>query len=292
MSERIGAGQSVDFANGVRLVTNAEAVTICGTEEVRSIFGERPIVIIGPHPDDPELSMGVMVSLLANAGNQVKIVSATSGSDGVLDEYLEKLGNMDHDHSPSVLKAKVRIDEGRRAAVFLGADHDSLDINVPEVPGDDGLEPKHGHSRKFGEISDPDKHRIKSFILENIGAVWFLPYPFKSSPHHGVHERVGLEFIKSLAEWGYEGDVWFYETRERRQLFYRDGISANVVAAFDEERMALKTQAVSFFDSQVSRDPEYYLSITQKRNARMARIQGVDSAYAERFVRGTLRKSP
>lgn len=291
MRERVGIGQPIDFDNGIQLVTNAETVTIFGTEEVKGIFGERPIIIIGPHPDDPELSMGVMVSLLVSAGNQIKIVSATSGPDGVSDQYiLEKFGNKSS-LSPLVLKAKVRIDEGRKAAVFLGAGHDSLDINVPEVLGDNGFEPRHGHSRKFGEISDSDKDRIRSFILENIGAVWFLPYPFKSSPHHGVHERVGLEFIKSLVESGYDGDVWFYETRERRQLFYRDGMGANAVVPFDEKQMKLKFHVVSLFDSQVSRDPKYYLDITEKRNARMARNYGIDSAYAEGFVRGTLRKS-
>lgn len=291
MNERFNESRDLDFGNGVALSLNPENFKIHGSVDVKRIFENKPIVLVGPHPDDPELSMGVMTSLLVEAGNEVRIVSATTGSEGVNNDYIfDRQGLVLDDKLLSSLKASVRIEEGRRAADLLGAQYYNLDIILPEAPYDNRQEHRYGHLRIFGEISKDDKKKIRLFISENMDAVWFLPYPFKSAPHHGVHERISLEFIRALAERDYQEDVWFYETRERRQLFYRDRISANVVVTFGKEQMDLKTSLVSLFDSQVSRDPKYYLDITQKRNARIARVQATGSEYAERFLRGRLDK--
>ena len=78
-------------------------------------------LVIGAHPDDPDIRFGGTAIKLIQKGHCVKFVSLTNGNCG-------------HEHMPPELLAKRRWQEAQDAAKILGVDsYEILDINDCEL---------------------------------------------------------------------------------------------------------------------------------------------------------------
>jgi LmbE family N-acetylglucosaminyl deacetylase len=77
---------------------------------VKSEVRDMRVLAIGAHPDDIELLCGGTMAKYTKNGHKVTIVTMTNGDKGHLIIPPEELGRM-------------RLEEGRRGASILGADH-------------------------------------------------------------------------------------------------------------------------------------------------------------------------
>lgn len=289
--------ETIQFGNGFELIPDSvEENIVKNPDKIKEIFSGRKVIIVGPHPDDPELSMGVMEHLLSRFATSVQVISVTTGYNGVTDEYARIKLQLNEDQVLDTnLKAGIRIDEEKQAASILGVkSYDNLDITIPKLVEVNTDHEKSGvrlrFESRYGEIDPEGIAKISSLVSDSPNVVWFLPYPFRTQPHHDVHERVGLGFIEILAKSGIE-NVWFYETYERQVDFDVEGVKPNFIVAFADELMSYKTRAIQTFESQISRDPDGYGMMPIRRNEYYAWQLSLLERGAERFLRGQLRMS-
>ncbi|MBM4088895.1 MAG: PIG-L family deacetylase [Planctomycetes bacterium] len=72
------------------------------------------LLILGAHPDDAEFHAGALATIYRRHGHVVKMVSVTDGRSG------------HHRHAPEQL-ARIRLEEGRKAAAVIGAEYEAWD---------------------------------------------------------------------------------------------------------------------------------------------------------------------
>lgn len=78
------------------------------------------VMVIGAHPDDPDLLTGGLALKLTRRGHKVKYVSVTNG-------------NMGHHKKGPIELAAIELDETEKAAAALGAEYECLNVNDGHV---------------------------------------------------------------------------------------------------------------------------------------------------------------
>ena len=128
-------------------------------------------LVVAPHPDDEVLSCGAAIVRARKAGQRVRVVIVTDGSDSSDSEVI----------TPEALTTQRR-GEARCAIVKLGCDPEDLVF----------LDFRDGHaSESIDEIARELKRQISEFLPRQI----FSPY--RDDPH-ADHRAVGLAVQKLI----------------------------------------------------------------------------------------------
>jgi LmbE family N-acetylglucosaminyl deacetylase len=152
-------------------------------------IGERPLLVLAPHPDDESLGCGGLIADCVAAGQRVHILVITDGSKS-------------HPNSaryPAPRLAALRMEEARAAAVELGLNHEQIDflglpdgrapLSGPGLLATAALIAEHARARGIATICttwlhDPHHdhlaaHRLGMLVARDIGAR-LLSYPIWS----------------------------------------------------------------------------------------------------------------
>ena len=136
------------------------------------------VMVIGAHPDDPDLLTGGLTLKLTKKGHKVKYVSVTNG-------------NMGHYEKGPIELAYIEVEETQRAAAALGAEYECLNI------GDGKVYVNHENLGKIISVIrryDPDMvithrmndyhrdHRYTSQLVLDASYMLIVPHYFPETP--------------------------------------------------------------------------------------------------------------
>lgn len=89
----------------------------------RELIGERPVLVLAPHPDDESLGCGGLIAECRARGHEVRVLVLTDGTGS-------------HRHSreyPPLRLAALRMEEARAAVAELGLAADAIDfLGLPD----------------------------------------------------------------------------------------------------------------------------------------------------------------
>ncbi|PIQ84145.1 MAG: hypothetical protein COV75_03760, partial [Candidatus Omnitrophica bacterium CG11_big_fil_rev_8_21_14_0_20_63_9] len=276
----------------ITFVPDQDRVMLASDDAFQSMFGNQRVVIVGPHPDDPEISMGVTEQRIARIAGHVTKVNATTGYKGLMDVTIQEwMAQRRFQGSAMDAARAIRPEEAREAARLAGIeDYHNLGLDLTlEVPYYDAAGRRISSRSRYGSFAPEDFARIEAFVREHAQTdIWMLPYPFEHSPHHRTHEQVSLAFLRLLQEQGFAGRIIFYETLEDQAYvdFDHEGVKPNILVPFDEAAVEEKQRLIRTHISQVTRKP--YDEMAKHRNGAHAARERLEALYVERFMAGRL----
>jgi LmbE family N-acetylglucosaminyl deacetylase len=153
------------------------------------ISGNRKVLVIGGHPDDPETACGGTMAILRNKGYDVVAVYLTKGESGIKGKTHEEA-------------AAIRTEEAINACKVLGV----RPVFLNQIDGYTELDvERYEEMRDFIESEDPD--------------IVFTHWPVDLHRDHRVCSNLVLESWKRLK---YKFDLYFFETMTggQTQLFH------------------------------------------------------------------------
>ena len=223
--------------------------------EEAPLRGSGTVVVVAPHPDDPE-SSAVFQRMLFKGGWSVRWVVLTSASSGVRDEFV----------GPDVeAKASIRRAEQTESARLFGLDEGGpIFLNLPETPQGD-LDDNAGSYSSTGQMLDVVQPRI---II--------LPWGQDSNPTH----RLVYEWFERWVG-TYSFPLAAFLCEDPKSLNFTPNLSVE----FGEPTAQWKASLLECHRSQTERNiatrghtfSERILSVNRK-NACQENV-----AYAERF---------
>lgn len=165
-------------------------------------FSERDVaVIVSPHPDDVEISLGGLIQHLGKEQVYTSVLNATSGHNAVI----KKSHVLTHPYLPSdillqakcetsknieskALKSRIRECESLGALNFLNPD---IQIQFLRLPFYDHLDQK---------LCDEDIYKADDAIAKAVGSrsgriFFFIPYPQDSQPTHQMIHKLFINRI-------------------------------------------------------------------------------------------------
>lgn len=142
--------------------------------DVSKLLGDRPLLVLAPHPDDESLGCGGLIAECHARGQEVRVLVLTDGSRS-------------HPHSreyPPARLAALRMDEARAAVVELGLAADRIDF----LGLLDGHAPLHGPS--FRAAATRIAQHARAHAVGTICTTW---------PHDPHHDHLAAYRLARLA---------------------------------------------------------------------------------------------
>lgn len=224
--------------------------------------GQKDILVVLAHPDDPEFFLGASIARWIKAGHRVRYVLLTRGDKGANDESLT---------GEDV--AQIRLEEQAKAAASLGV------LSVDYLDYQDGyLIPDLEMRRKV--VRAIRKHRPQILVTCDAGNL-FPSQQYINHPDHRYAGQVVIDavfpaagnrfFFPELLEEGLEPheveEVWMSLTNE-------PDVTLDVTDHWDDKITALKKHA-----SQIG-DPDAF---EKRMLGRIQQAEALDFKYEERF---------
>ncbi len=158
----------------------------------------RRVLVLAPHPDDEAIAIGGCLALHRRAGSSIHIVFVTT-------DRPNKDGNV------------VRREEADKASRVLGFEYAFLDVPDGRV--------------SYSE--DLVSRELVGFLRAIRPDVLYCPFP---GDHHRDHQAVAASADIAIAQAGFRGDVWCYETWS--SLWPNCGVDISPVV--DDKRAAIE----------------------------------------------------
>ena len=226
--------------------------------------GQRRVLIISPHPDDDVISMAMGIKRLNDWGHDIRVLTATSGSNAVrLDVPADSLFAQLDEEQRSEWARRIRENESRQALRLLGLNSDRasyLNADFYYRRGIPGVE----------AFSFMDEIKARDILIR------FRPtdifYAAESDPHgaHGLAFQLVYDAYQKLMGTHYSSEIrfWGYRGAYAEWNFNDTDI---YVLPFSEDEMKLKIESIKKHESQInplfpSFDPREFYERASDRN--------------------------
>jgi LmbE family N-acetylglucosaminyl deacetylase len=249
-------------------------------------------VLFSPHPDDIAISMGAFAAFLAQARVETSVVLATDGSESLVPaSVLERYG-WTPEMPPAeqrALRGRIRVAEALEEATRLGFGPVAVRLLKRQ--------------RWFTEHRTPAEFLNADLSLRDVSR--FEPGPVDKEAAEEIREAIGDNTICAIPDPNDRLRMHrivtelVMQVRGRASLLTYECLStieptgSQIVFGFGDELLNVKCRAIRAHVSMAERRRQFggysnpgtepYDAIVTRRNAGLARTQGLDFPYAERY---------